>query len=129
MKIFFLAPLFTVIASICEAIHSLQHVAISGLQRRLRLLAMTKSRVMKIFFALCLLVASPAYAYVGPGPGLSMLGSALGFIAAIGFALLVVIAYPLRLLYLKLRKRPPAIASDKVDRHVANAPRDDKERE
>lgn len=45
----------------------------------------------------------PALAYVGPGPGLSMLGSALGLIGAVLFALLVVIAYPLRLLYIKLR--------------------------
>ena len=67
-------------------------------------------RYVCIFFAL---VAAPAFAYVGPGPGLSMLGSALGFLAAIAFALLVVIAYPLRLLYLKLRKRPSVIASER----------------
>lgn len=51
------------------------------------------------------LYAFSAQAYVGPGPGLSMLGSALGFIAAVGFAVLVVIAYPLRLLLMKLRGR------------------------
>lgn len=56
-------------------------------------------------FACCVLVASSASAYVGPGPGLSMLGSALGFLAAIGFALLVVIAYPIRLLWVKLRRK------------------------
>lgn len=61
---------------------------------------------MKNFILLFLLVAFPASAYVGPGPGLSMLGSALGLLAAVGFALLVVVAYPLRLLYLKFRKPP-----------------------
>ena len=61
---------------------------------------------MKIKYALLLmlLVATPASAYVGPGPGLSMMGSALGFLAAIAFAVFVVVAYPIRLLILKIRK-------------------------
>lgn len=53
--------------------------------------------------AFFIVMTSPVAAYVGPGPGLTMLGSALGFLAAIAFALLVVIAYPIRLLILKLR--------------------------
>ncbi len=52
----------------------------------------------------CVMATFPAHSYVGPGPGLTALGSAAGFLIAIGFALVVVVAYPFRLLYLKLRK-------------------------
>jgi hypothetical protein len=55
--------------------------------------------------AFLMLIAAPVAAYVGPGPGLTMLGSALGFLAAIGFALVVVVAYPIRLLILKWRAK------------------------
>jgi hypothetical protein len=60
---------------------------------------------MPLLFTLLLLLCHPSYAYVGPGPGLSMLGSALGLLGAIGFALLIVVAYPIRLLILKMRSK------------------------
>lgn len=44
-----------------------------------------------------------AEAYIGPGPGLSMLGSLFTLLAGIAIALLMVLAYPIRLM-LKRRK-------------------------
>lgn len=58
------------------------------------------------FIAIFLLgscLAEQAYAYIGPGPGLSMMGSLFGLIAGIVIALVMLGAYPLRLL-LKRRK-------------------------
>jgi len=48
---------------------------------------------------------APAYAYVGPGPGLSMLGSFFTLLGGIALALFMLLFYPIRLL-LKRRKKP-----------------------
>lgn len=40
--------------------------------------------------------ATPAWAYVGPGAGLSLLGALWALIAAIGSAILYVVLWPLR---------------------------------
>lgn len=50
-----------------------------------------------------LFLSSPAFAYVGPGPGLSMLGSAFTLLIGVVFALFMVVFYPIRL-FLKKRK-------------------------
>lgn len=55
-----------------------------------------------IAFALC---ASPALAYVGPGPGLTMLGSLVGLVGSLVAALLMILAWPLRLYYKKMKAR------------------------
>lgn len=56
-------------------------------------------------------VSSPAMAYVGPGPGLTMIGSLIGLIGSVVVALLMVVIWPLRL-YIKKKKAakaaPPA---------------------
>jgi membrane associated rhomboid family serine protease len=57
------------------------------------------SIIMAVLFAM----PAAAYAYIGPGPGLSMLGSLLGLIGGVFLALVMVLAYPIRLL-LKRRK-------------------------
>lgn len=44
-----------------------------------------------------------ALAYVGPGPGLAMIGPLLGLIGGVLLALALVLAYPIRL-FLKRRK-------------------------
>lgn len=49
------------------------------------------------------MLAAPAFAYVGPGPGLSMLGSFFTLVGGILLALLMVLIYPLRLLYKRMR--------------------------
>ena len=45
-----------------------------------------------------------AAAYVGPGPGLSMLGSLVTLIIGVLLALFMVLFYPLRLLWKKHKK-------------------------
>jgi hypothetical protein len=56
-----------------------------------------------LFIIALLALCAPAYAYVGPGPGLSMLGSLFTLLAGIFLALFMVLFYPIRLL-LKKRK-------------------------
>ncbi len=51
------------------------------------------------------LAASPALAYIGPGPGLSMLGSFFTLIAGVAIALLMVLLYPIRLVIKKFKSR------------------------
>lgn len=53
---------------------------------------------------LACMLAHPALAYVGPGPGLSMIGSFFTLVGGIVLALLMVLAYPIRLM-LKRRKQ------------------------
>ena len=53
---------------------------------------------------LALTASEAAFAYVGPGAGLSLLGALWGLIAAIGAAVLFVILWPLR----QARKRRQA---------------------
>ncbi len=47
-------------------------------------------------FTLLLTVTEPAAAYVGPGAGLSLLGSLFGLIAAVVLGLGVVLVWPIR---------------------------------
>ena len=53
----------------------------------------------------CAVLAAPAYAYVGPGPGLTMLGSLVGLVASLLLALLMILAWPMRLYYKKMKAR------------------------
>lgn len=46
--------------------------------------------------SLTLIAATPAYAYVGPGAGLSLLGALWGVAAAVVAALAFVVVWPLR---------------------------------
>jgi len=50
------------------------------------------------------LLASPAFAYVGPGAGISVLGSLLGILATIFVAIGAILFWPIR----KLMKRKKA---------------------
>lgn len=50
-----------------------------------------------------LALTSPAFAYVGPGAGISVLGSLLGILATIFVAIGAILFWPLRK-YLKRRK-------------------------
>lgn len=50
-----------------------------------------------------MLRTADAYAYIGPGPGLSMLSSLFTLLGGVALALLMVLAYPIRLM-LKRRK-------------------------
>jgi hypothetical protein len=66
----------------------------------------------RLFFLFFLLLTAPAQAYVGPGPGLSMLSSLITLIGGIFLALFMIVFYPLRL-FLKKRKQQPKADEDK----------------
>jgi membrane protein implicated in regulation of membrane protease activity len=59
---------------------------------------------------IALALPGAALAYVGPGAGLSLLGALWALLAAIGLALFLVVAWPLRRLMRRRRvqARPPA---------------------
>lgn len=57
-------------------------------------------------------LADPAMAYVGPGPGLTMIGSLIGLVGSVVVALLMVIIWPLRLYYKKMKAKKPSAPSD-----------------
>jgi hypothetical protein len=68
------------------------------------------------------LFATPAFAYIGPGAGITMLGALWGVIAAVVLALAAVLLWPLRMLLRRRRKGAgPAGASASVD-SKADAP-------
>ena len=51
----------------------------------------------RLFLSILLATAcTPAFAYVGPGAGLTLLGALWGLLAAVGAVLMFVIAWPLR---------------------------------
>lgn len=53
--------------------------------------------------SLLLLAASPAHAYIGPGAGAGTIAVVLGVIASLFLALVAIVWYPLKRLYLRLR--------------------------
>ncbi len=61
-----------------------------------------------LVFTCALLAASPAFAYVGPGAGLSALGAVVALFAAIGLAIVGFVWYPVKRLRQRRRggKRP-----------------------
>lgn len=62
------------------------------------------TRVVALTGAACiLLLPAAAYAYIGPGAGASLAGSLLAVLAAIATAVAIVLFWPLRLLYRKIR--------------------------
>lgn len=72
-------------------------------------------RVFALIGAVCaLLLPTAASAYIGPGAGASLAGSLLGVLAAIATALAIVLFWPLRLVYRKIRggKKPAAETVD-----------------
>jgi membrane protein implicated in regulation of membrane protease activity len=63
-------------------------------------------------FALCLmlLVSASAEAYIGPGAGLSVLGSLWAVIVGIVLALFAILSWPIRILWRRLRRKRLASA-------------------
>ena len=64
-------------------------------------------RVVAIALGLSLF-ATPAFAYIGPGAGITVLGALWGVVVAVVFALAAVVLWPLRLL-LRRRRHKPAL--------------------
>ena len=56
-----------------------------------------------------LILSGPAWAYVGPGAGISLLSSVVGLFVAVGVALGLVLLWPLRALW---RRRPGAMSAE-----------------
>lgn len=64
-----------------------------------------------VFLIIALLLSSPLSAYIGPGAGISVLGSLLGIIVTIVIAIGAIIMWPLRKLLKKRRAGPSAETS------------------
>lgn len=62
-----------------------------------------------VLLALALLISAPAMAYIGPGAGISVLGSLLGILATIVVAIGAIVMWPLRKM---LKKRRQAAADN-----------------
>lgn len=62
-------------------------------------------RLLLVISSLVICLATPALAYVGPGPGMGMLSSLFTLIGGVVLALLMVLLYPLRLLYKRIRNK------------------------
>jgi uncharacterized membrane protein len=67
-----------------------------------------------IVVALLVAHASVAEAYIGPGAGISVIGTAVAFVGSVIFAVLGFIWYPLKRLFLALKRLAPA-AHDRED--------------
>jgi hypothetical protein len=71
------------------------------------------------FLAAAMLLSTPATAYIGPGAGISVLGSLLGILATIVVAIGAIVMWPLRKM---LKKRRQARAESNVSAASANTP-------
>jgi uncharacterized membrane protein len=74
--------------------------------------------------ACIVLLPAAAHAYIGPGAGASLAGSLLAVLAAIATAVAIVLFWPLRLLYKRIRGRPAAtdaIATAEDSEHTTSA--------
>ncbi|MCT7373691.1 hypothetical protein [Chelativorans salis] len=77
-----------------------------------------------ISFALAALVPTAAFAYVGPGAGLSLLGALWALIAAVGTVLIFIVAWPVRRM---LRRRRAANNADARQMEAAPQAQADKQ--
>ncbi|QBF30549.1 hypothetical protein CFI11_04890 [Thalassococcus sp. S3] len=59
-----------------------------------------------IGFVVALSLPDPAFAYVGPGAGLTAIGTALALILAIGLAIVGFIWFPVKRMLRKRRQKP-----------------------
>ena len=60
---------------------------------------MRTRHILPLLVVILLASASPAFAYVGPGAGLSVIGAALAFVGAIFLAIVGFIWYPIKRLF------------------------------
>jgi hypothetical protein len=57
------------------------------------------------------MVPAPAFAYIGPGAGVSLFGAAIGVIVAIFTALGVILLWPIRMLVRLIKGKPAKTAT------------------
>lgn len=72
---------------------------------------MFRSHVLPTLAALAIALPSSAFAYIGPGAGISAIGTALALIAALLLAIVGFVWYPVKRL-LASRKKPKPLAED-----------------
>ena len=65
-------------------------------------------RLVPLVVAALLLLPDAAFAYVGPGAGLTMLGALWAVILAVLMALFFVVAWPVRRMLRRVRHKTPA---------------------
>lgn len=63
--------------------------------------------ILKLILLAALAVSSAAHAYIGPGAGISAIGSLLALVAAVLLAIVGFVWYPLKRLYRRFRKPAP----------------------
>jgi type VI protein secretion system component VasK len=68
-----------------------------------------------------ILLATPAFAYIGPGAGITVLGALWGVIVALVLAVAAVLLWPMRALFRRRRASHPADAAASVESE-ADAP-------
>ncbi len=73
---------------------------------------MKTSVLLKPTILALLLLPCAAYGYIGPGPGLSMIGSFYTLVAGIVIALFFVLLYPIRLLLKKRARKTPDTSAE-----------------
>jgi hypothetical protein len=61
--------------------------------------------------ALLWAAASSAQAYIGPGAGIGLVGSLLGWVIGIALALFAILAWPVRILWRRLRGKAKRVGS------------------
>ena len=75
---------------------------------------MTINRILSIAFSAFLLIfALPSYAYLGPGAGLSAIGSAIALLAAVLVAIIGFLWFPIKRMMAK--KKQEGIVEDDLD--------------
>lgn len=76
----------------------------------------------RVLFSVFLFVlAAPASAYIGPGAGISVLGSLVGIVAAVFIALFAIVAWPVRRM-LKKRKQRNEVTAENPQQDVPSEP-------
>jgi len=67
--------------------------------------------LVSLFAVVLLTLASPAFAYIGPGAGISVVGSLLGILATIFVAIGAIIFWPLRKFMKRRKARRESLAN------------------
>ena len=71
-------------------------------------------------FVLCMAWSQPAFAYIGPGPGLTMIGALIAVVGAVAFAVFGLVLFPIR----ALMRKKKAAAKQSVPEPAENATTD-----
>ena len=74
-----------------------------------------KRYLVSTLVVLPLTLPTAAFAYVGPGAGLSLLGALWGLVAAVGTAIAFIVAWPIRKLLRRTRHSTKTPARDAAD--------------